>query len=83
MEKEKCNKILSFLELIKTYGKRKIPVTYSKRPVGSLFENSKSTSRGRTCHQHVVLYDNTWAVKREGNERITSKQRKQKTVIKN
>ncbi|WP_460218557.1 DUF2188 domain-containing protein [Psychroserpens sp. MEBiC05023] len=37
--------------------------------------------RKRTWHQHVVPYDNGWAVRREGNKRITSKHRKQSTAI--
>ncbi|WP_431158216.1 DUF2188 domain-containing protein [Winogradskyella poriferorum] len=36
----------------------------------------------RTWHQHVVPYENGWAVRREGNKRITSKHRKQSTAIK-
>lgn len=35
----------------------------------------------RTWHQHVVPYDDGWAVRREGNERVTSKHRKQGTAI--
>ena len=35
----------------------------------------------RTWHQHVVPYEGDWAVRREGNERITSKHRKQSTAI--
>jgi uncharacterized protein YdaT len=46
------------------------------------FESTRSTSRSRTWHQHVVPYENAWAVKREGNKRITSKHRKQSTAIK-
>ena len=45
------------------------------------FESSRSSSRGRTWHQHVVPYNEAWAVKREGNKRITSKHRKQSTAI--
>jgi uncharacterized protein YdaT len=42
----------------------------------------KSTSnRKRTWHQHVVPYEDGWAVRREGNKRITSKHRKQSTAI--
>ncbi|MCK8482072.1 DUF2188 domain-containing protein [Psychroserpens algicola] len=40
------------------------------------------TQRKRTWHQHVVPYENGWAVRREGNKRITSKHRKQSTAIK-
>jgi len=35
----------------------------------------------RTWHQHVVPYEGDWAVRREGNKRITSKHRKQSTAI--
>jgi hypothetical protein len=38
-------------------------------------------STKRTWHQHVVPYEEGWAVRREGNERITSKHRKQSTAI--
>jgi len=43
--------------------------------------SSKSSKRGRTWHQHVVPYKEGWAVRREGNKRITSKHRKQSTAI--
>lgn len=39
------------------------------------------TKRKRTWHQHVVPYQDGWAVRREGNKRITSKHRKQSTAI--
>ncbi|WP_298895320.1 DUF2188 domain-containing protein [uncultured Psychroserpens sp.] len=39
------------------------------------------TKRKRTWHQHVVPYEDGWAVRREGNKRITSKHRKQSTAI--
>ena len=42
---------------------------------------SKSNKK-RTWHQHVVPYEDGWAVRREGNKRITSKHRKQSTAIK-
>ncbi|WP_400080236.1 DUF2188 domain-containing protein [Winogradskyella sp. R77965] len=38
-------------------------------------------NRKRTWHQHVVPYQDGWAVRREGNKRITSKHRKQSTAI--
>jgi len=47
----------------------------------AIFESSRSTSRARTWHQHVVPYNDGWAVRREGNKRITSKHRKQSTAI--
>lgn len=40
-----------------------------------------NTTKKRTWHQHVVPYDDGWAVRREGNKRITSKHRKQSTAI--
>ena len=47
-----------------------------------VFLNSAQRSkRGRTWHQHVVPYEEGWAVRREGNKRITSKHRKQSTAI--
>jgi hypothetical protein len=39
------------------------------------------SKRKRTWHQHVVPYKEDWAVRREGNKRITSKHRKQSTAI--
>ncbi len=45
------------------------------------FESSQSSKRGRTWHQHVVPYKEGWAVRREGNKRVTSKHRKQSTAI--
>ncbi|MBO6880899.1 DUF2188 domain-containing protein [Winogradskyella sp.] len=40
-----------------------------------------NTTNTRTWHQHVVPYEDGWAVRREGNQRITSKHRKQSTAI--
>ena len=45
-----------------------------------LFFKSSRTKK-RTWHQHVVPYKGGWAVRREGNKRITSKHRKQSTAI--
>ncbi len=45
------------------------------------FKSSRASSRPRTWHQHVVPYEKGWAVRREGNKRITSKHRKQSTAI--
>ena len=42
---------------------------------------SKRNNKKRTWHQHVVPYEDDWAVRREGNKRITSKHRKQSTAI--
>lgn len=47
-----------------------------------IFESSQKSSRTRTWHQHVVPFENGWAVRREGNKRVTSKHRKQSTAIK-
>jgi hypothetical protein len=49
--------------------------------VEALFKSASSSSRTRTWHQHVVPYEGDWAVRREGNKRITSKHRKQSTAI--
>ncbi|NNE78609.1 MAG: DUF2188 domain-containing protein [Pricia sp.] len=47
-----------------------------------VFLNSaRQKNRVRTWHQHVVPYEEGWAVRREGNQRITSKHRKQSTAI--
>ncbi len=47
-----------------------------------LFFNSfQSRKRRRTWHQHVVPHEEGWAVRREGNQRITSKHRKQSTAL--
>ena len=40
-----------------------------------------NTAKKRAWHQHVVPYEDGWAVRREGNKRITSKHRKQSTAI--
>lgn len=47
----------------------------------AFFDSSKRASRPRTWHQHVVPYEDGWAVRREGNKKITSKHRKQSTAI--
>ena len=49
--------------------------------VEAFFKSARQSSRGRTWHQHVVPYDTGWAVRREGNKRITSKHRRQDTAI--
>ncbi|MEM1338770.1 MAG: DUF2188 domain-containing protein [Bacteroidota bacterium] len=49
--------------------------------VAVFFESARQGSRGRTWHQHVVPYNDGWAVRREGNKRITSKHRRQDTAI--
>lgn len=45
------------------------------------FNNLQKSKRGRTWHLHVVPYEEAWAVRREGYQRITSKHRKQSTAI--
>ena len=40
-----------------------------------------SRKRKRTWHQHVVPYDDRWAVRREGNKGITSAHKYQDTAI--
>ena len=45
------------------------------------FNSAQQNKRGRTWHQHVVPYEEGWAVRREGNKRVTSKHRKQSTAI--
>ena len=45
------------------------------------FESSRNENKKRTWHQHVVPYQDGWAVRREGNKRVTSKHRKQSTAI--
>ncbi len=47
----------------------------------AFFNSARSTNRKRTWHQHVVPYEDGWAVRREGNKRVTSKHRKQSTAI--
>jgi len=49
--------------------------------VNVFFKSSRQSQRGRSWHQHVVPHDKGWAVRREGNKRITSKHRKQSTAI--
>ena len=49
--------------------------------ITQIFEATQKSSRPRTWHQHVVPYEEGWAVRREGNKRITSKHRKQSTAI--
>ena len=45
------------------------------------FKSARQNKRGRSWHQHVVPYENGWALRREGNKRITSKHRLQDTAI--
>ena len=47
----------------------------------AFFNSYQSAGKTRTWHQHVVPHEDGWAVRREGNKRITSKHRKQSTAI--
>ena len=47
----------------------------------TMFNSYQSTHKKRTWHHHVVPYDDGWAVRREGNTRVTSTHRKQSTAI--
>jgi len=49
--------------------------------VDVFFKSSRKSSRGRTWHQHVVPNEKGWAVRREGNKRITSAHKRQDTAI--
>ena len=49
--------------------------------ITAIFEGYQKDSRPRTWHQHVVPYKGDWAVRREGNKRVSSKHRKQSTAI--
>jgi len=40
--------------------------------VDVFFKSSRTSSRKRTFHQHVVPNEKGWAVKREGNKRVTA-----------
>ena len=49
--------------------------------VEAILKSLGRSNSKRTWHQHVVPYNDGWAVRREGNKRITSKHRKQSTAI--
>jgi hypothetical protein len=49
--------------------------------IETILKSLGQRSTKRTWHQHVVPYEDDWAVRREGNKRITSKHRKQSTAI--
>lgn len=40
--------------------------------VDVFFKSSRKSSSKRTFHQHVVPNDKGWAVRREGNKRVTA-----------
>lgn len=46
-----------------------------------ILEAFSKQNKTRTWHQHVVPFEEGWAVRREGNKRVTSKHRKQSTAI--
>lgn len=52
-----------------------------KELIEVILKGFRHQNHGRTWHQHVVPYEGDWAVRREGNKRITSKHRKQSTAI--
>lgn len=64
-----------------------MPETNAKRSLKDILRElielvlESMNKRKRTWHQHVVPYEDDWAVRREGNKRITSKHRKQSTAI--
>ena len=49
--------------------------------IEAILKSLGQSSTKRTWNQHVVPYNDAWAVRREGNKRITSKHRKQSTAI--
>ncbi|GAA4803301.1 DUF2188 domain-containing protein [Litoribaculum gwangyangense] len=52
-----------------------------KELIEAYFKSSRGASHSRTWNQHVVPYEDGWAVRREGNKQITSKHIKQSTAI--
>ena len=57
----------------------RIILDFISQLVDVFFKSSRT--KKRTWHQHVVPYEDDWAVRREGNKKITSKHRKQETAI--
>ncbi|MEL0455449.1 DUF2188 domain-containing protein [Flavobacteriaceae bacterium SZ-1-7] len=49
--------------------------------IEAIIKGFKGASRSRNWNQHVVPYEDGWAVRREGNKSITSKHLKQSTAI--
>lgn len=45
------------------------------------FKSARQSERGKSRHQHVVPYEGGWAVRGEGNKRITSKHQRQDTAL--
>ena len=62
-------------------SKLKTVLKFIVEVIEEFFNASLKANRKRTWHQHVVPYNDGWAVRREGNKRITSKHRKQSTAI--
>lgn len=56
-------------------------ITVLSELVDVFFKSMRLNKRGRTWHQHVVPHEKGWAVRREGNKRITSAHRRQDTAI--
>ncbi len=57
----------------------RIILDFISQLVDVFFKSSRN--KKRTWHQHVVPHEDGWAVRREGNKKITSKHRKQETAI--
>jgi len=56
-------------------------VTLIRQLIEAILKSLGRKTTQRTWHQHVVPHEEGWAVRREGNERITSHHRKQSTAI--
>lgn len=49
--------------------------------VAVFFKSAHTNARGRTFHQHVVPHEKGWAVRREGNKRVTATYKYQDPAI--
>jgi uncharacterized protein YdaT len=49
--------------------------------VNLFFKSSRRAKRGNTHHQHVVPHEKGWAVRGEGNERLTATYKYQNDAI--
>ena len=56
-------------------------VNLIRQLIEAILKSLGRTTSKRTWHQHVVPHKEGWAVRREGNRRITSHHRKQSTAI--
>lgn len=56
-------------------------ITAIRQLIEAILKSLGRSNTNRTRHQHVVPHEVGWAVRREGNERITSHHRKQSTAI--